>query len=367
MVKLRRNPFTPTFGHLPFAFAGREDLIDDVIEGLANQPGDPNRSTIFFGARGTGKTVLAKAIAREAAAMGWVFAEASAHTGMLKELMEQLVANSAHMVPTQGGYDITSVKIGPVGIGWQMSQEDISWRFRFQRIVEQLNEQGVGVLFVIDEVDPKCDDLVEFVSFYQFFVADDLDVAMLLAGLPDQVLGLLGDRHVSFVRRAFQRRLGRIADADIEEALRSTIEDNGKTIGCDALDAAVRAAGGFPYAMQLIGFGAWGYAGEDATITLAHVEKATRKAAQEMEYAIIRPTLYECSQREVEYLAAMAAMDGPCATSEVAARMGIGMTNASNIRRRLIDRGIIIGLRMGVVDFEISLFRDYLREHPQGY
>ena len=54
----RRNPFTPTFGHEPFAFAGREELIDDVIEGLAEGPGDPNRATIFLGPRGSGKTVL---------------------------------------------------------------------------------------------------------------------------------------------------------------------------------------------------------------------------------------------------------------------------------------------------------------------
>ncbi len=62
MVQKTKNPFTPTFGHVPFALAGRTSYIDDVIDGLANYPDDPNRSTIFIGSRGSGKTVLLTAL-----------------------------------------------------------------------------------------------------------------------------------------------------------------------------------------------------------------------------------------------------------------------------------------------------------------
>ena len=71
MVRRSSNPFTPTFGSMPYALAGRVELIDDVIGGLANRPGDPNRSTIFIGPRGSGKTVLLRTIAEEASAQGW--------------------------------------------------------------------------------------------------------------------------------------------------------------------------------------------------------------------------------------------------------------------------------------------------------
>ena len=63
----------------------------------------------------------------------------------------------------------------------------------------------------------------------------------------------------------------------------------------------------------------------------------------------------------------MAADEGPSITSEVAARIGISMTNASNLRRRLIDRGVIKDLRMGLVDFDMPAFKTYLKEHPLGY
>ena len=190
---------------------------------------------------------------------------------------------------------------------------------------------------------------------------------MLLAGLPNMVSTLLQSDYVSFVRRAFQRHLGTIPDEDIKDAFLSTITENGKTIGEDALDLAVKAAEGFPFAMQLIGYSAWRYAKDEKELTRAHVEKAIRRSYQEMEHSVVQPTLRECSQREVEYLAAMAADEGPSITSDIAARMGISMTNASNLRRRLIDRGVIKDLRMGLVDFDMPAFKTYLREHPLGY
>ena len=364
MAFKRRNPFTPTFGHEPFALAGREELIDDVIEGLAEGPGDPNRATIFFGPRGSGKTVLLSAIAAEASQMGWVFANAVAGPGMLRDLMYSLRTNAAHLLEGTDNSTIVSLQVGPVAVGREVVREDVPWRFRFQQVVEELNDQGVGVLFTIDEVDPSCAELIEFISFYQCFVTEKRDVAMLLAGLPGKVSDLLVDDHVSFVRRSFQRRLASIPDDDVRDALEATIEGNGKTCPDDVLDMLVEAAQGFPYSMQLLGYGAWRYTGEGKSITREAVERAIRRAAQEMEGAVIRPTLRECTTRELEYLQAMTEDEGPSVTSDIAQRMGIGMTNASNLRRRLIDRGIIKSIRMGLVAFDMPILEAYLREHP---
>jgi hypothetical protein len=63
MYNFKNNPFTPTFGSIPLHLAGRERLISDVLNGLKNDPGDPNRATIHIGARGSGKTVLLTKIA----------------------------------------------------------------------------------------------------------------------------------------------------------------------------------------------------------------------------------------------------------------------------------------------------------------
>ena len=46
--------------------------------------------------------------------------------------------------------------------------------------------------------------------------------------------------------------------------------------------------------------------------------------------------------------------------SDVARRMGISMTNASNLRRRLIEFRIISEVRMGLVEFEMPMLRECL-------
>ena len=364
MAFKRRNPFTPTFGHEPFALAGREELIDDVIEGLAEGPGDPNRATIFLGPRGSGKTVLLSTIAEEASQMGWVFANAVTGTGMLRDLMYSLCTNASHLLERPNGSTIVNLQVGPVAIGREVVRDDPPWRFRFQQVVEELNDHGIGVLFTVDEVDPSCAELIEFISFYQCFVTEKRDVAMLLAGLPGKVSDLLVEDQVSFVRRSFQRRLASVPDDDVREAFKATIEGNGKSASDDVLDELVAAARGFPYAMQLLGYGAWRYTGEGESITREAVERAIRRSAQEMENAVIRPTLRECTARELEYLQAMTVDEGPSVTGDIAQRMGIGMTNASNVRRRLIDRGVIRSERMGLVAFDMPVLEAYLREHP---
>lgn len=80
-----------------------------------------------------------------------------------------------------------------------------------------------------------------------------------------------------------------------------------------------------------------------------------------MERSVFAPTLQELRPRELQHLQAMAQDDGPSTTSGVAKRMGIGVTNASNLRWRLIEHGVISEVRMGVVDIEIPMLREWLR------
>lgn len=362
-AKARRstNPFKPTFGSMPFALAGRNELIDDVIEGLANQPGDPNRSTIFIGPRGSGKTCLLKTIADEASEQGWICVNVKAQEGMLEKILLLARQSARHLIDERHESRITSVQVGPVAFGRELGREELPWWLKMQNLVIGLNAKGVGLLVTIDEVDPACDELISFISTYQDLIIEDCDVAMLLAGLPSKVSALLLDEHVSFVRRAFQRRLDPIQSIDVEEALLDTIESNGKQIEPDALTYAAKATQGFAYAIQLVGFFLWRAGRARDVITMEDAQWAVGRAHEEIFHAIVEPTLSELSAREMDFLKAMALSDGPVATSEVANRMGVSVTNASNLRRRLADRGIVASPRFGEVDFIMPVMREYLR------
>ena len=133
------------------------------------------------------------------------------------------------------------------------------------------------------------------------------------------------------------------------------------TIAPEVLTEAAHATYGLAFAVQLVGYYLWRCSYGRDEITMEDVTEAARLSRRELVSSILEPTLSELSTREQQYLEAMAQDDGPSATSDVARRMGLSMSNASNVRHRLIVYGVIADRRMGVVDFELPLMREYLR------
>ena len=361
MRKKPSNPFTPTFGKVPFALAGRADYIDDVIGGLANQPGDPYRTVIFYGPRGSGKTVLMETIAREAAGMGWVSTSVVARPGMLEELYWVLRSHASHIISEPPKSNIVSLQAGPIGVSREIVHSDVPWHIRMELLVDEINAQDTGVLFVIDEADPGIEEFRTFIGTYQAFVREDRDVALIIGGLPDKASSLLVDENISFIRRAFQRPLRPIPIMEVEQALLATIEENGRHIDDEALALCAEATGGYAYAIQVVGYYLWRSTPEDRDFSVEDAELAIKLMLREMERTVFVPTLHSLSIREEEYLYAMAQDEGASSTSEVARRMGISLSNGANLRRRLIEQGIIAEVRMGTVEFDIPLLGDYLK------
>lgn len=64
------NPFKPTAGKMPPILIGRQAIIDDFADGLANGAGAPGRLMIITGQRGFGKTVMLTELRRVAEAQG---------------------------------------------------------------------------------------------------------------------------------------------------------------------------------------------------------------------------------------------------------------------------------------------------------
>ena len=69
------NPFTPMFGRVPAYMAGREQIIDDMVLAFENDDSDPNLCSVFYGARGTGKTALLAYLSYRAPARGLDYSE----------------------------------------------------------------------------------------------------------------------------------------------------------------------------------------------------------------------------------------------------------------------------------------------------
>ena len=62
------NPFTPEFGKVPAYFAGREQVLSDILSTFEEQT--MNLCALFVGPRGCGKTALLTYLGNEASRLG---------------------------------------------------------------------------------------------------------------------------------------------------------------------------------------------------------------------------------------------------------------------------------------------------------
>ena len=356
------NPFTPTFGKVPPFAAGRDDILADMAYAFDNGSGDPNLSTVIVGPRGMGKTALLALIADEASAHGWISASVSAIPGMLDDILLRAAEAAREFVDEAPRMHLQEVGIPQlVNLRLEHSERGNSnWRSKMNRLFDELAEHEIGLLITVDEVTVDLDEMVQLASTYQHFITENRKVALVMAGLPYNVSSLLDDKRVSFLRRSKQRKLGRIPDADVENALVATIEAAGKAIDDDALTYAVAEIGGFPFMMQLVGYRTWASC-KNGVITLADAERGARQARQELTEGVIEATCNKLSANDLRFCVAMLEDRKSSRLSDVAARMGVKSNYASTYKKRLLAAGVI-DEHAGALRFAIPGLREHLEE-----
>ena len=176
MKIVKGNPFRPSFGSIPTALVGRNELIKEIMDGLDNGVGDPNRATIFVGARGTGKTVLLTTIAEQVQGRGWISVNVTSGTGMLKEILVQSREKTAHILSSSPQSKLSGLQIGPLAVSMELDRALSTWRSEMTSLIEELNQKKIGLLITIDEISPHHEELHVVVDTFQHFVRERRDV-----------------------------------------------------------------------------------------------------------------------------------------------------------------------------------------------
>ena len=363
MKERLKNPFTPSFGSIPLQLAGRDSIIRDVLEGLNNGPGDPYRSTIFVGARGSGKTVLLAKIAEEASAIGWISVNVNADSDMLDEILIQIRDNAKEFLTPESLSQITSVTVAGVGVTRNVKQSNrkTTWRSEMASILKEINENDVGLLITVDELNVRIDELRTVITSFQHFVRERRDIAVIMAGLPPKVSDLLRNDSISFLRRAFQHHLEAVDESEVRFSMKKTIELAGRTINKEALGLAVKNTKGFPFMIQLIGYQMWRQHPEKKSISLEDTEEGIALAKNDLERMIFDITYKELSGKDIAFLVAMLDDKEYSTISDISKRMNVTPKYAGIYRRRLIEQGIINSSGYGKVSFDLPMFREYIQ------
>ncbi|MBQ9068882.1 MAG: ATP-binding protein, partial [Eggerthellaceae bacterium] len=127
---MNNNPFTPVFGKVPPFLAGRQDVIDPIIEALEEGTNSPDIASLLVGARGMGKTALLQYLSFEAEQRGWVSANVTAETGMLGDIIQRCKESAQHLVGHSAKKRVTGVQVaGLAEINWDYPDSDkANWR-----------------------------------------------------------------------------------------------------------------------------------------------------------------------------------------------------------------------------------------------
>jgi len=356
------NPFNPQFGKRPSEFIGRDIIINDFLQGM-NSPNDPNRTTIITGIRGSGKTAILADIHQSLESQKCLIVDVTAKDGMLLDILDICVRDGKRWLP--GVFDeFTGFTFGALGFSFGVTRknrhEEHGFRYWLTDILSALKKKSVPVVFLIDEVHNDTADMREFATTYQHMVREDMDVTLLMAGLPSSVQDILNDKVLTFLRRSHRVQLENIDVRIVAIAYENAFEKAQKFFEGDALEQAAGASEGYPYLVQLLGFFLWKSA--DSPITTKDVSQALIKSKVELFKNVHDLIFYELSQKDRDFLLAMAEDPVESSFGEITARLEVDSGYASRYRQRLITAGIIHSSSYGMLAFSPPYMREYLLE-----
>lgn len=384
----RDNPYTPGAGRRPPTLAGRDRDLDH-FQALAERlgAGGHERSLIYSGLRGVGKTVLLMELDVLASEAGWAttdvqevgsqpdFRVTFARMGvrLLREMSRR------HRVRDRVERALAVVKAFsvavPSGVQLRLDVQPAAGRADSgdteQDLVELLCEigdvaqtTGAGALFLIDEMhNLDAPSLAAICIAFQAIGRHKLPVAMVGAGLPDLRVRLMAAK--PYADRLFQyHELGSLSAAAARAALVQPAATRGLEFDEPAARRVVRESAGYPYFIQEYGLELWNHV-ERSPVSAGDVEAVREIVADTLARNFFGTRLQLATDAEQRYLAAMASLgDPPFRSADIARRYGArDQRGVSMHRDALIQKGLIWSPRRGQVDFTVPLFAEYLRDH----
>jgi len=385
----RLNPYTPGSGVRPLKLAGRDrdlEAFGVLLERLGD--GRPERSLVYSGLRGVGKTVLLLEFETLARESGWVCNDVEeVGSGDFRqtfaELAYQLLLSMSRRERMQrrarkafGVLKAFSLGI-PGGFGARIEVEAATGtadsgdpeRDLATLLVEVghvAKSGGTGAVFFLDEMQGLGETALAAVCMAMNRVGQrELPVALVGAGLPP--LPRLLRTAKPYAERLFAyRELDRLSEAEARTALVAPAGQHDVVYERAAFELIVKASAGYPHFIQEYGRVLWNEV-DRSPITAADVEGARALIEEALDRRFFKDRFETASDAEQRYLAAMAdAGDGPARTAEVASRAGYkDSAGASVVREALLRKDLVYSPRRGLIDFTVPLFGAYLRrQHP---
>lgn len=339
-------------------------MLDEFEYGLGLGSGAPGLLTIIAGARGIGKTALLSEAQDKARQPGLIVIAETATPGFLGRIGETMRLQLEELGPGPAGRRITALGVAGFTVTTQLPPErQVDWRRLGEQLLNVLAEKKTGCFSPSMRASADRMELSQLAADVQHFIRDGLPIGLIFAGLPAAVSNLLNEGVATFLRRAGRIDLHAAAITEVARSYEDTFGQAGIRIHEDQIRRAAEATGGYPSLIQLIGYQLWRQAEiNDLTLEVDNVAQAIAAAGRRHEMTVIEAALSTASEKDKDFLRAMAEDDGAVAarTSESGSTRKATSWRTTGPGSSPLDSSR--PPRTAKVDFAIPSLREYLRK-----
>ena len=366
-MKATREIFRPSFGNRPDQLIGRDEIIEQIMDGLQSYPGSADRSVLLVGQRGMGKTALLLELADRARALDYVTVRVTCGETMLENLIDLLQREGTPYIK-ETRRSVKGVSAGALGFSFGLTfseeaQRSFGFRVKLEMICEKLTKAGKRVLILADEVTPSVREMRELATAYQELSGIDTEIAIIMAGLPASVSDILNYKTLTFLNRAKRYELDLIPVGIVEGYYRSAFERASINASPGIVKEAAESTQGFPYQIQLVGYYLSRFSTDGKSVSSKTLHRVMQVVSEEVDEKVFRAMIHPLSDHDRLFLTAMATCDGVIKIADVEKTTRFKHGTLQTYRSRLIDAGIITSPRRGELAFAFPQLADYLRRH----
>lgn len=380
------NPYAPGSGISPKALEGRDAEIESIDTIVARaRHGLHSRAIVLSGLRGVGKTVLLNAFRLHAKQRDWItvpIEARSTETGrdsVRAKLARELVVAARSSKIERAGEAVKSAfgsitsfsaSLGMSGVSLGVDRAvgradsgvlEVDLEEMVTDVATAMKDKGLGFAIFVDEMQDLDEELLTALLAAQHAAGQDgLPFYVFGAGLPNLPSVLSEAR--SYAERLFEyRQIGPLVPDAARRALSRPAQEMGASFDDDALTRLVEAADGYPYFLQEYGKAVWDVA-PARPFTLADAEAAVVVGTAQLDQGFFPARWDRATPGERAYLQAMA-RDGErgSRTSDVATRLGRGLSSLGPTRSELIKKGLIYSPEHGRISYTVPGMADFIR------
>ena len=338
------NPFTLTFGKIPYTYISRQDSVSTILDEYTAV--EPTRQIFLItGVRGCGKTVLMTSVSQALEREGWIVVRLNPARNYLDELCMRLSEKSTGIPDiTDRGFEVSVMGSG-FSKGSTYSLDNVG---KINRLLSRLKKNNKRVLITIDEVQNDS-NLKEFALQFQIFLTEDYPVFLIMTGLYEDLYDIQNASGMTFLLRApkvYPEPLGIVPITPEYKRIFGLEQEKARQL------ASITK--GYAFAFQVLGSLYWEYR---SSLSQQEILEKFDTILEEQVYRKIWEKLSDQDRAVIQQLLDHEEIK----VQELRAALHMSSSKFSVYRDRLLKRGILNAPKYGYLALALPRFSNIAR------